>query len=220
MVDYGFFDACLRSRYHTNYNNGTKSIPGQFVIGRAKVNNKEIDWGTCLPGSCNWYQSGVILEKLSPRFGLNFTQVAGRQQIGEYKQWNPIQTWVTTFLVLNLVLVILSTVYEVWSDTPKSKLLTSFSLYRNGSSLFTNRNSGRLGLFDGAKVIAILEVVLNHSFGSIIMMNQLYCVDNCVGWFSNKIILLFNEAHVGVDIFLFVSGYLIVTQFFSTRKKG
>lgn len=213
---YGHLDACLLSQFEGN---NSERIAAQHCIAHVGSEGRGFDWGVCLPESCTRREMELILTNLAPRFGFKFDTIRTLSNTRQINAWGDWQFWVIAVFQLHLLLVILSTGFDLVTTNSSSKLLTSFSLYRNGKMLFTQRESSNLTCFDGLKMLALLQVVAEHSF-VVWYTSGKYNFSNSnsglLGTFSNYLI---RGDHVAVAVFLFITGVLLSCQFMEARKK-
>ncbi|KPJ06931.1 Nose resistant to fluoxetine protein 6 [Papilio machaon] len=178
-------------------------------------------FGMCIPASC------TVQEALSAFF-FNLTETgisvnADFYRLPNDKPWVPADyVAIVVFSTIGL-LVILSTIYDVWmrlllKKDPKdiSVLYSSFSTYTNCRRLLTFKSSpNSLHCIDGIRALAMFWVIAGHTIFSVAFcINRLegLMVDNFYAfqWLISRKAFWITSAPITVDTFFMISGLLVV----------
>ncbi|CAH0581530.1 unnamed protein product [Chrysodeixis includens] len=163
----------------------------------------------CIPRSCTTKQALRVFDAL----GLQYTDEFCR--LPNDKPWVPADTVAVVVFSIIGFLTILSTSYDVWQtvilkNDPKSvsALSTAFSVYTNGRRVMNFTSSdGNIECLDGIRALAMAWVVLGHTFSTeTTWANPIEAGTWVTSWQSIWIV----GAHVTVDTFFTLSGFLVV----------
>ncbi|ENN76441.1 hypothetical protein YQE_07049, partial [Dendroctonus ponderosae] len=135
--------------------------------------------------------------------------------------WDASSIAVATLFCLVLLLVILCTFYEVFLHQRKTKnsspLLTAFSVFNNGRKLTgttqQTANSDQILSFHGIKVISMMWIIAGHAAGAFTFLpvtNRREVEE----FESERYAQYLTTAHLAVDTFFFISGFLLAYQYF------
>ncbi|KAH1019316.1 hypothetical protein HUJ04_009155 [Dendroctonus ponderosae] len=133
--------------------------------------------------------------------------------------WDASSIAVATLFCLVLLLVILCTFYEVFLHQRKTKnsspLLTAFSVFNNGRKLTgttqQTANSDQILSFHGIKVISMMWIIAGHAAGAFTFLpvtNRREVEE----FESERYAQYLTTAHLAVDTFFFISGFLLAYQ--------
>ncbi|XP_066149919.1 nose resistant to fluoxetine protein 6-like [Euwallacea fornicatus] len=129
---------------------------------------------------------------------------------------------VATIFCFFLTVIVISTIYEIYlhqmSIRNRAPLLTAFSLFTNSKKLtqITHTNSGeQIMVFHGIKVISMMWIVAGHAAGA---FSELPVTDSeKVGQIEyQRYMQYLATAHLGVDTFFFISGFLLAYGYFKS----
>ncbi|XP_014369220.2 nose resistant to fluoxetine protein 6-like, partial [Papilio machaon] len=170
-------------------------------------------FGMCIPASC------TVQEALSAFF-FNLTETginvnADFYRLPNDKPWVPADyVAIVVFSSIGL-LVILSTIYDVWlrlllKKDPKdiSVLYSSFSTYTNCRRLLTFKSSpNSLHCIDGIRALAMFWVIAGHT-----IFYVAFCINRLDGlqWLISRKAFWITSAPITVDTFFMISGLLVV----------
>ncbi|CAD0199989.1 unnamed protein product [Chrysodeixis includens] len=227
---YCMIEVPLNQDFDIPFNNGEKNFDLKLLplaqweenmkkynmsgIHRSSVNssigNFALRLAVCIPQSCTTKQA---LSSLSTTSGLEYTDEFCR--LPNDKPWVPADIVAIVIFSTIGLLTILSTSYDVWQKIvlgkdPKSVsvLSTAFSVYTNGQRVmnFTS-SSGNIECLDGIRALAMAWVVLIHTLTSEnTFSNQMDIMEWVQTWKS----LWITGAHITVDTFFTLSGFLVV----------
>lgn len=100
-------------------------------------------------------------------------------------------------------------------------VLRSFSIYTNGSKLFSINRSKSTDVIDclhGIRVLSILWIVLGHTYMLILqspVSNQAYMLK----WVRNLFTIIVMLGPLSVDSFFLLSGFLLAVSFLKKLEK-
>lgn len=157
--DLGHFDQCLESSFRTD------ETQYCLMVARTQEFNQSIRHGICLPKICSIHTFKQILGNIYPSLGIQeaVPKVCTSKDLAE----DPIVSKAFNVFFVVFGLTVLSTMYHAISMKyclSESKLCTSFSLVRNTTTLFGTSKGIRLGILDGLRVMAMIEVFRFHIF--------------------------------------------------------
>ncbi|XP_013181605.1 PREDICTED: nose resistant to fluoxetine protein 6-like [Papilio xuthus] len=167
----------------------------------------------CIPKPCTTEEaiSGLLFNITS----LGFQYEDDFCRLPDDKPWVPADF--TAFGIFSLIgfLTFLSTYYELnhifgRKRDPKSanQILCMFSIYSNTKRLLTFKSSpGALECIDGVRALAMIWVLLGHSFSS---QPFTYNAIESFQWILSYEGLWITSAHITVDTFFMLSGLLVV----------
>ena len=120
----------------------------------------------------------------------------------------------TTIVILLVILVILSTTYDLLTRLNKiksyTKILTSFSLITNSTTLFkmTENNENSIGAIHGIRSLSILSIIIVHSY-FFRVTSPFLDAKNLKEFLGTKVSTIVSTSTISVDSFFVISGALI-----------
>ncbi|CAH0581533.1 unnamed protein product [Chrysodeixis includens] len=163
----------------------------------------------CIPKPCTTRQALSSLNTLSFEYVDEFCRLPND------KPWVPADIVAIVLFSIIGLLTVLSTTYDVWKkvvmkNDPKSVsvLWTAFSVYTNSQRLMTFTSSGgNIECLDGIRALSMAWVVLIHTLTTEgVIANDLEIYQWMETWQS----LWITGAHMAVDTFFTLSGFLLV----------
>lgn len=107
------------------------------------------------------------------------------------------------------------------NETPK--IVKSFSLYSNASSILNLENSGRISelkFLHGIRVIALFLIVLSHTYGQGIWPVPAINSNVMFDWLKNPMtMMLFYLASPATECFFIISAMLLTSKVFRELDK-
>ncbi|KAH1026514.1 hypothetical protein HUJ05_000174 [Dendroctonus ponderosae] len=223
--DYGAFDQCLSINYEPV--EGPRILGKQCTFGLAipvdLTFNQFYSLSYCVPDGCSardllrLVNSGFLPEDSVSQ--LINEQICSTSET--FGAWDASSIAVATLFCLVLLLVILCTFYEVFLHQRKTKnsspLLTAFSVFNNGRKLTgttqQTANSDQILSFHGIKVISMMWIIAGHAAGAFTFLpvtNRREVEE----FESERYAQYLTTAHLAVDTFFFISGFLLAYQYF------
>ncbi|CAH0406840.1 unnamed protein product [Chilo suppressalis] len=207
----------LFTRGRNNLNILLGDNPEQSLLRVAEdspISHARLELALCLPKVCS---PKNVVQAVTPNAIGNLKLEESFCRLSNDKPWVAADTVAVVIFSLIGLLIILSTGYDVRHSVilekdPKqaNTLYTSFSVYTNSRKFFTFRpNPNALHCLDGVRSIAMLWVILGHSFStqmSFVPANPLEMVEFMTSFTS----LWLTSATITVDTFFMISGLLLV----------
>ncbi|XP_072938825.1 uncharacterized protein [Epargyreus clarus] len=167
----------------------------------------------CIPKPCTTHQAIASLLFNVSAVGFKFNEEFCR--LPSDKPWVAADTVAVVVFSLIGLLTLLSTCYDlnhtlILKRDPKTAnmICTSFSLYTNTHRLLTFKSSkGTLECLDGIRVLAMMWVILGHTFT---MYNFTYNMVDVGSWMMGVDGLWVTTAPISVDTFFMIAGVLLV----------
>ncbi|XP_074037748.1 nose resistant to fluoxetine protein 6 isoform X2 [Leptinotarsa decemlineata] len=225
-VELGNFDECM-SIEHTYEGGrilGKYCLSGLFMPDFDNLYNIELghQLATCTPDGCSAKDLVEIGKVMYPNVPLlfidNFCTTIETGQ--EFNTGNIIMIIIFALLLL---VMILSTTYDVYlykNEIGSNTLLLAFSVFTNGRKLLktTVYSKDHVQIFDGMKVISIMWIIAGHGIGSFIGGLLTPMNKEKIDTIHTKIYSGYlDAAHVCVDTFIFISGFLVAYQYFKGK---
>ncbi|XP_049886584.1 nose resistant to fluoxetine protein 6-like [Pectinophora gossypiella] len=171
--------------------------------------------GVCVPKVCTPHQALTHWQQAIPFLNINFQDFYCR--LPGDKPFFAIDHVAIIFITFLLLITAISTTYDLmqkfyWKREASegSDLFRCFSVYTNtGRLLNFSSNSRALDCIDGVRSIALLWIIVVHTF-SFTILGYIHNQKNLVKWMSHYPIVLVYSASVSVDTFFFLSGLLLV----------
>jgi len=214
--------------------------PMGSIMGAVYSSYRGFSWGVCVPENCSAEDIETHVKSIFPngevtgRF-YNSRCFNGHQDI-QFDTLDLIFTWI--ILTLSLVIII-STAKDLfkrygafWIGKEKSdfstdgegsfsKVLASFSIYRNGAELFkTKQSRSSIRCLNGIRFFSMSWVILGHGTYSFVFGST------SLSWYNLSSLterweleVLFN-AYPSVDTFLFLSGFLLAYSLLPQLEKA
>lgn len=122
-----------------------------------------------------------------------------------------------------MTLLLISTLYEVFSDTygrKKRPILTSFSLYSNSKAILSLKlsSSKEMVCLHGIRSLAIIWIVIVHTYTNFWQLPVLNANDY-FKWIQNISSMFILSGAMGVDTFFLMSSMLLSMSVFRELDK-
>ncbi|XP_031347703.1 nose resistant to fluoxetine protein 6-like [Photinus pyralis] len=232
FFQFGAFDQCIEIE---DVGNDTKSLTGKYCLGSLSIPNEyirqleslpsdmevpsEMKFSVCFPNSC----SGSDIAKLAKGIGLNLTvHEADCQTKATQPKITPGGYTTLALLVLILILIILSTTYELTCAGKQHWALKSFSLRTNGKLIFDVVGSDHNKIttcFYGLRVLAMLDVIMIHVY-CLRFMTPIMNSYSTYYWEHDLQGIVIIHSRLAMEIFFFISGYLALCNFWQKASRG
>lgn len=204
--NYGHFDQCLDSNFTTD--------ESTYCLMAAKTKEDELDLyhAVCMPRSCGYYTIENIVKDLYKNLGLTsdaqYPRTCSVKKIG----YAPI-VWRTLWVVGIILATAIGSTLIGMTRYKDRTFLTSFSLARNCETLFNPGKSSRIEVVDGIRVIAMVWIIIYHTF--------LYGRDKLDQYYVSNMYQIEHQwwyktmfgGQMAVDTFLTIGGFLIAMKF-------
>ncbi|XP_050303954.1 nose resistant to fluoxetine protein 6-like [Anthonomus grandis grandis] len=223
--DFGAFDQCIKIDYQ---NENMRILGKHCTFGWAiPMEDSVYLLSYCMPNSCSATDLIRMINTISIPENILEQVINDRTCTNKLtnSEMDPSSIVVTTLFATFLFLVVLSTVYEVYQykkNVEKSNpLLTIFSIFSNGKKLIqTSKNiSGeQIQVFHGIKVISMMWILAGHAAGFFAFLpvtNQ----NEMDSFQTEKYARYITAAHLAVDTFFYISGFLLAYQYFKTSSQ-
>ncbi|XP_055380599.1 nose resistant to fluoxetine protein 6-like [Condylostylus longicornis] len=190
-----------------------------------------ISFGICIPNSCSPdYLNSILKEFLNNLVGSKINDetnviLANSCKGNEKIIFRPIDYVAMSILGLIAFLVIVSTVYDLSFDSMKkgngySKILTAFSIKKNGKHLFKiqsnhddHSNHIHIECIHGIRVLTIIWIVFLHEYTFSYGLNFINRIDY-VNWSRTLYSMVIQFGNISVDTFFVISGCLLTLSAF------
>ncbi|XP_072938954.1 nose resistant to fluoxetine protein 6-like isoform X2 [Epargyreus clarus] len=207
IEEYNLMKDRWRQMFGIDVGDVLRTLPGNPFLGTT------FRLAVCLPKPCTTQEfiNGLLFNLTAAGFQYrdHFCRLNGD------KPWVPADTVAVVIFSVIGVLALLSTTYDLWKTIickkdPKSvnAIYRSFSVYTNTRGLLNfPPNPNAIECLDGVRALAMLWVVLGHSFST---QPLIYNGIDVFLWTSSARSLWIQAAHVTVDTFFMLSGLLVV----------
>ncbi|EEB12969.1 conserved hypothetical protein [Pediculus humanus corporis] len=226
----GHFDECVAVRHpkvenfkgkHCLIPVGLKLNDSQAIIKAEELQmSLTYFYGICVPSTCTPKDVNEILNNLNFIDFLQFHELTENDcSTDEYRGFR-YEDWIAVIVIgVLLSLAAISTIYDLvhkftYKNENSNLFLASFSIYKNGKSLFgTSKVGNELKCIFGIRFFSISWVILGHSFITYLFSFPINFAD-MPKYFTDESLVLINNAYVAVDSFFFLSGCLACLVFF------
>ncbi|CAH0560172.1 unnamed protein product [Brassicogethes aeneus] len=237
-VDMGMYDECIALDFtnkstrtlgkHCVLVGTTLSIPtsavdlfkhsNNVVAKAANINATQkffkISAGYCVPDQCSKKDLDILFKQyeLGGVVTFNFSNaVCTTKETGK-----ELDAWDFGFITLLAIigcLIIINTTYDIyqdWFSLPKQNVLIAFSLYTNAQKLVHIGKSSKeqIQVFHGLKFISMMWIIAGHGFVAFRSLPVINPKD-VLAWNSNIYSQYITAAHLAVDTFFYISGFLL-----------
>ncbi|KAJ8953088.1 hypothetical protein NQ318_013430 [Aromia moschata] len=206
-------------------NFGEHCVGGLIIPDPANLNNIDeyFKLAVCRPDACTAGDLNAILSR-----NLNFTLPLFQDAICQTKETGKAlgaaDIVTIVIMVITAWLMVVSTIYDFylykWKAKPRHPLFLAFSVLTNGRKLLhIGKNSkDQINIFNGLKVISMMWIVGGHGFVgwvSISVTNR----ETADNWLDQRSAGYITPAHLAVDTFFFISGFLLTYQYLKQKPK-
>ncbi|XP_030756886.1 nose resistant to fluoxetine protein 6-like isoform X2 [Sitophilus oryzae] len=215
-IDLGDWDECMS--IDINQENGFKLL-GKHCVGGLilLINETLLAQSICIPNECT-------AEDL-----INLTSIPTFYD--DKCSLNTDNTTLDKGAIISLLifcsighLILLSTIYDVYlylkNSKPYHSILVAFSLYTNGKKLFktTKHAHQQILCFHGIKGISMMWIIAGHGAVGLTEL-PLFNVAMGKNWMYYGYSHYITSAHLAVDSFFFISGFLLAYSYFKGQYK-
>lgn len=110
MIDFGHFDQCIDSQFHSKTQQPNNA---KYVVVEVSVDSKHFHRGICLPQECSDGEIVILLNNLAPKMNVQYIKTI-RQRMKINEGWNSFELKVAYFLAAVIGVVVLSSLYELF----------------------------------------------------------------------------------------------------------
>ncbi|KAJ8922576.1 hypothetical protein NQ315_007606 [Exocentrus adspersus] len=231
-LDYGNFDQCLSIDYKYE---GDRILGEYCIVGLAIPNifgnlsnsNEYYKLAMCRPNGCSANDYNAILKQLvNLNISLGLFSDIGCQTVETYSSLSTTDIVTSTIIGVVVLLMVLSTIYDVYLHTNELKcttpLLVAFSVFSNGRRLLhvsEHPSKEQIQTFHGLRVISMMWVIIGHelSLFPLISVSNSGKVNN---WQNQLYAFYITAAHLAVDTFFYMSGFLLAFQYLKGRTRS
>ncbi|XP_060531732.1 nose resistant to fluoxetine protein 6-like isoform X1 [Cylas formicarius] len=192
----------------------TTTDPGDFV-------DKAFKLSYCVPDQCTVRDVGRMLPFI-PEELINDQYCRTKDS---NKDWTASSIVILTAFCIVAAVMVASTAYDIalYAKDTKNKYpaLTAFSVFTNGRKLFHTSSMAskeQIHCFHGLKFISMMWIVAGHAavgWDSLPMVNDA----RVKGWLTERYTVYLATAHLGVDTFFYISGFLLAYQYFKKEAQ-
>lgn len=219
--DWGNYDECIQ----TSANND--QIVGKFCAWGLYLPKLDLSsvWllAYCVPDSCTGEDLNSAISDLLVSPSLNLS-LFNDEYCSTKKTDRKIDTGAIVALVIFGVLFVctlLSTAYDVFLYYSEKKsphpILVAFSIYSNGKKLLQSTKSSRAGdqilCFHGMKFISMWWIISGHGAISWFLA-PVMDTEYRANWQTQQYAQYIASAHISVDTFFYISGFLMAYLYF------
>ncbi|XP_072939052.1 nose resistant to fluoxetine protein 6-like [Epargyreus clarus] len=194
----------------------TSELPGVDIerLGPdSPLSNVQFSLAVCIPRPCTTEQAINGLLFNFTKIGFNYTDISCR--LPDDRPWVAADYVAIVVFSLLGVITLISSCYDIYqsiylkkASKEISSLYTSFSVYTNTRRLLTfNSSPGSLECLDGIRALAMIWVILGHSFFT--LSETLNPIEG-FEWSISLGAAWITVAPLTVDTFFFLSGLLLV----------
>ncbi|XP_052756148.1 nose resistant to fluoxetine protein 6-like [Galleria mellonella] len=184
--------------------------------------NLKFNLAVCIPKPCSVNETFKNLLGGLSEVKLDFTEEYCR--LPNDKPWTAVDYVALVIFTIIGVLIFLSTFYDIRHEVilkkdakTANKLYRSFSIYTNTRRLVTYTPSpGALECMDGIRAIAMMWVIIGHTFANQMVSATVWNPLDGLNWISSFWSLWITTAPITVDTFFMMAGLLIV---YTTAEK-
>ncbi|KAL7035541.1 hypothetical protein ACKWTF_008432 [Chironomus riparius] len=242
--DFGHFDQCL---YFKHYSEDVSEIQGQYCLLMFPYDMKKqevdisprfapqpysskinIGIGICIPRTCKDDEINVVANStLMTLTNISLPTSYQPDLFCSVKRdnfmLNPLQISAIVIFSVLIILIILSTGYEVTSNLlnrKKSPLFSSFSLYSNSKGIMTMKasSSKEMLFLHGIRSLAIIWIVVCHTYTNFWQV-PVFNSQQYFEWIRQISAMFILSGVMGVDTFFLMSSMLLTMSVFRELDK-
>ncbi|KAJ8948696.1 hypothetical protein NQ314_008360 [Rhamnusium bicolor] len=227
-LDYGNFDQCLSvdHKYEGGRILGKHCNAGLLIPdlgGNITDINAYFKLAVCMPDGCTAKDYNTIARHFIKIFPPLF-QDERCQTVDSGTDLTATDIVTITIFAICIALMIVSTIYDFYLHKTESKSIhpacLAFSVLSNGRKLLhiSKNSKDQIQTFHGLKVISMMWVVAGHGFAvwpHISITNK----RDVESFLHQRYSLYISTAHLAVDTFFFISGFLLAFQYLKSKTK-
>jgi hypothetical protein len=169
--------------------------------------------GACVPRSCSDSEVGVGIDSI---FGLMNSSLSVYSIDSHITDYHVEMDWLSYLTIAILAAIALLTVWStarklIFNETEKNMVIGAFDLTKNVGH-FKIRQGEDLNIMDGVRAIAMMWVVIGHSF-SFSLSAGTTNISTIMNVASKPFFLLIEAGLLSVDIFFMLGGFFLAFAF-------
>ncbi|CAG9820109.1 unnamed protein product, partial [Phaedon cochleariae] len=226
----GNYDECMTINHHDNGTRilGKYCISGMLIPDLKNISNLNLihKLDICIPDECSADDlRSIFAIAIDPNIPLFFLdEFCSTKESG--KEFTAANIIVTCLFLAIVCLMLVSTAYDVYLYKTEQKtshpLFLAFSILSNGRKLFSpiQYSKDRIEIFNGIKVLSMMWIIAGHGFGTFTGTFSVLNQGTIDSFREKRYSGYIDAAHVAVDTFFFMSGYLLSYHYFKDNSRS